>query len=281
VGATERSVTPADAAELRQLRSRAYGPDADISRDPAAQARLSELEAAIGRRVTSLDGAPRDGAPVDVSDGYGGSDSSALPEGDLAPTGPQIAPTTDSLGHATPHTTSTTRPSGPRMPWWRQPAGWVVGGFLLVAIVGLVSSLPALLPDAPDHTLSVRAAGEGIPRSDRQELNTHGLVSYLGLVADELRLYDDFRGINVWSAPTEYGTTCLFLTTRSQGMWGVACAPPETTPQLELNQYEHELVHRDDQDPWRDMPWGSLIRLRLQGDEVLVWDYPAPASPVE
>jgi hypothetical protein len=103
------------------------------------------------------------------------------------------------------------------------------------------------------------------------------MVSYLGLVAEELRLHEDFRGINIWSAPTEFGTTCVFLTTRSQGMWGTGCAPPETEPEVHLNQYANELVHRDEQDPWRGMRWGSLIRFRLHGDEVLVWEYPAPA----
>ena len=39
------SLSP-DENELRELRARAYGPNADIQSDPAALARLSELEAA-------------------------------------------------------------------------------------------------------------------------------------------------------------------------------------------------------------------------------------------
>ena len=40
------SVESAESDELQRLRRRAYGPDADIAGDAAAQARLSELEAA-------------------------------------------------------------------------------------------------------------------------------------------------------------------------------------------------------------------------------------------
>ncbi|HEX5857549.1 MAG TPA: hypothetical protein VFY91_05510 [Microbacterium sp.] len=56
----ERSVAPADAGELQRMRWRAYGPDADIARDPAAQAGMSELEAAIGQRVLALAGGQPD-----------------------------------------------------------------------------------------------------------------------------------------------------------------------------------------------------------------------------
>ena len=37
----------ASAAELRRLRARAYGPDADLLEDPAASSRLMELEAQL------------------------------------------------------------------------------------------------------------------------------------------------------------------------------------------------------------------------------------------
>jgi hypothetical protein len=44
----------ADSDELERLRRRAYGPDADIVGDVAAQARLSELEAAQRRQLTPV-----------------------------------------------------------------------------------------------------------------------------------------------------------------------------------------------------------------------------------
>ena len=51
--------------ELQRLRRRAYGPDADIAGDVAAQARLSELEAAQRRQLTPVvDAAALVAAPV-------------------------------------------------------------------------------------------------------------------------------------------------------------------------------------------------------------------------
>jgi len=46
---TASGLTSAEAAELRTLRSRAYGPRADITADPVALARLRELESAAAR----------------------------------------------------------------------------------------------------------------------------------------------------------------------------------------------------------------------------------------
>ncbi len=48
------SVELEEADELERLRRRAYGPDADIAGDAAAQARLSELEAAQRRQPTPV-----------------------------------------------------------------------------------------------------------------------------------------------------------------------------------------------------------------------------------
>ncbi|MGU3643343.1 hypothetical protein ACLBXX_00125 [Microbacterium sp. C23T] len=52
---TEGSSRPSDnARELAELRARAYGPDADIAVDPAAMARLAELEAAHLSAATAM-----------------------------------------------------------------------------------------------------------------------------------------------------------------------------------------------------------------------------------
>ena len=50
--------------ELERLRRRAYGPDADIAGDAAAQARLSELEAAQRRQLTPVGDAAGVPAPI-------------------------------------------------------------------------------------------------------------------------------------------------------------------------------------------------------------------------
>ena len=59
------SVEFEQADELERLRRRAYGPDADIARDAAAQARLSALEAAQRRQATPVgDAATGVAAPI-------------------------------------------------------------------------------------------------------------------------------------------------------------------------------------------------------------------------
>ncbi|AYG03320.1 hypothetical protein [Gryllotalpicola protaetiae] len=55
-----------DESELRELQSRAYGPDADIHLDPVALIRLRELEGKVGGQVGARPAAdaPGPGAPV-------------------------------------------------------------------------------------------------------------------------------------------------------------------------------------------------------------------------
>ena len=65
--------------ELRALRARAYGPDADIDADPAARARLAELESSA-RAATSAS-EPARPTPADVP----GLDNGQAPEDALAP----------------------------------------------------------------------------------------------------------------------------------------------------------------------------------------------------
>lgn len=65
-------------AELRALRARAYAPGADIADDPAALARLTELEARRRERAEPAVGAPRGPAPV-------ADEASSPSEDDAAP----------------------------------------------------------------------------------------------------------------------------------------------------------------------------------------------------
>jgi len=257
VDTTGQSVTTGIAAELQRLRRRAYGPDADIAGDPVAQARLAALERAIGRATPPL------GTGVDEAD-----DGEPTPAQGASVHAPSPAPMQEpALGRRG------IDQSVP--PWWRRPDVLAFAAALLLVCAGIVVGMPGALPRAPAEILHIRAESAGVPPADRAELDAAGSLSHLALIDDGLRLYEDFRGINVWSAPTVHGTTCLLLTTRSQGLWAVACAPSETDPRIELNKYGSVLVHRDEEDPWHGMPFGSLIRVELRGDTVLVWDYPA------
>ncbi|MGC5222549.1 hypothetical protein ACPW96_08100 [Micromonospora sp. DT81.3] len=254
---TGQSVTPGIAAELQRLRRRAYGPDADIAGDPAAQARLAALETTIGRTTPPLRTGDDDADDAEPTPARAASVQAASPR-------PIEEPALGRRG---------IDESAP--PWWRRRDILALAAALLLICAGILVGMPGALPPVPAETLHIRAESAGVPSAHRAELDAAGSLSHLALVDDGLRLYEDLRGINVWSAPTVHGTTCLLLTTRSQGLWAVACAPSETEPRIELNKYGSVLVHRDEEDPWHGMPFGSLIRVELRGDTVLVWDYPA------
>ena len=51
------------------------------------------------------------------------------------------------------------------------------------------------------------------PATDR-----HGVLESFGISPDELRRYDDFDGLNIWSGESRYGMACLFVAVPVQGI---------------------------------------------------------------
>lgn len=143
---------PSDAdREFYELRSRAYGPDPDISVDPPALARLRELEAANRAEVNSLPVAPA---------GESAADSEA--PADAAP-----------IEHPVPK--------------WRR-LGWVGGALVLAG--GIVTTTLMLSGPRPEATLyptraavddQVRELVEGVPMLLVEASTLRGYGSYLGL----------------------------------------------------------------------------------------------------
>lgn len=143
---------PSDAdREFYELRSRAYGPDPDISVDPPALARLRELEAANRAEVNSLPVAPASESAAD-------SETPA----DAAP-----------IEHPVPK--------------WRR-LGWVGGALVLAG--GIVTTTLMLSGPRPEATLyptraavddQVRELVEGVPMLLVEASTLRGYGSYLGL----------------------------------------------------------------------------------------------------
>lgn len=46
----------------------------------------------------------------------------------------------------------------------------------------------------------------------------HGTLDAHGISPDELRRYEDFQGLNVWSGESRYGVTCLLVAVPVQGL---------------------------------------------------------------
>ncbi|MGC5171012.1 hypothetical protein ACLQ2Q_10195 [Microbacterium sp. DT81.1] len=262
--------------ELERLRERAYGPDADIAQDAAAQARLSELEAA--RRLSIIapvpevprggDAAPASGpahgsifmatgpagAPLPVDAHLESGPGARLEEG--------AGPVTTSVGASAPAAAVAGAPTGlAATPWWRRRR-WLamIGGG--VAAVLLVAAVVSSLAPRPDFVLQLQG-----PAGDEQEItDMNSSITWLGLDPEQLLRFEDFRGFRVWSGPTQYGTDCLIISRVDQGLAALGCSPAGLATIADLQRYSGVT-----DEVFADMPTGSMIRFVLDGDRVEVF----------
>lgn len=138
-------VDAADRAELDELRRRAYGPGADIDGDPAASARLAQLEeAALHEREAALP------APELVGAAVGGDH----PPAPLAarPAGPGTLPEPD----GPPTDAAATAPTKPRRLRWTAVAA--VAAVAVALAVGLPRVLSPAEPAAVEVPITPREA---------------------------------------------------------------------------------------------------------------------------
>ena len=270
------STESAESDELQRLQRRAYGPNADIAGDAAAQARLSELEAAQREQLSPAVDAARVAA--------------RLPE------------------------RSPTEPRWHRRRWLAIVGGGIVALALIGALIvwrsQLLASEPASIPTdsstatmlpipdggvqpgapddglaplpvpddgvqpgapddgrAPDYVLELKSFGaEAVQPKD-----LHGTLDSLGLSSDQIVRYQDFRGLGVWSGESRSGMACLLLAHPGQGLReGIgdeACSPEGVDPiaQLRLGSGSTGPGFLD------GLPIGSLLRFELKGDRVYVY----------
>jgi hypothetical protein len=258
--------------ELERLRRRAYGPDADIAGDPAAQARLLELEAARRRRPTSVvevggrfptdDGSAPDPAPVRAAP----PSAAGSPPSEEAPT----EPAQDAVPAPGPeHSLDGVHPAA----WRRQRKlvilGAAVAVFAVVGIQALVGSVASTSPPPRDYVLTPDYDGVGadyvlaqIP-GGTEPPDPHGTLDRLGLTAGDLRRYQNFQQLGVWSGESRFGVTCLIVARPDQalsdGIGTEGCSPAGVDTPADL------LVLNS---PTRD-----LVRFVLKGDYVAVYVY--------
>ncbi|HEY9308640.1 MAG TPA: hypothetical protein VIP82_12645 [Microbacterium sp.] len=283
--------------ELERLRRRAYGPDADIAGDAEAQGRLAELEAGRRRQMTAMDAAEapapvRERVPVAATaDEPRAASTSILPAVDAAFNENVPAPgsVTEQDPRGTPASIRTHAP-----PWLRRRRGLALLGAAIAAI-GLVAgylagtsqllapvftplpteSSTANMPPVPDRfpqglylplaheILALRSVGEGADRPNDQ----HGVLESLGISPDELRRYEDFDGLNIWSGESRYGMACLFVAVPVQGIRegysAEGCTPEGFDTTAELPQQGTM----------------SFMRFVLREDHVSVYVYERTADP--
>ncbi|MCH6230421.1 hypothetical protein MK786_06685 [Microbacterium sp. CFH 31415] len=200
--------------ELRMLRARAYGPAADILDDPAALARLRELE---GRAQTPNPAATDAGpAPAAMDADPAAATAATDPAPGLTATdaAPVVAASVSGAS-ATTAVATEDKPGRRRRRIWPWLAA--VGGAGLVVGAVLATAIPVL----PGNRVAVLAtASEAEWNSD-----------LFGPMQDGSVVFEDFRDLtvvevrNAWGQPeSDRSTTCVFVYSDQGMMLTMGCA---------------------------------------------------------
>lgn len=291
-------------AELRALRERAYGPDADIHRDPAAMQRLRELEDgervrpesaaspdidAMRGRFDDRAGAPRrvgragvaaDGpVAAGVQAAYSADPPVAAEAGEPAPVVEASAPTHPAPAPGTPEQDGGTdaaettaagdvaagKPADSK-PWWRRrmPLLWA-GSVVAAALLGAAIAVSAQTIAAGQVAVLSEDADSAWPEGFFSPQPEGGAA------------FEDFHGLTPVRVPQEMGpdgtiSDCLYvLVSPSSGMLGAGCSAgtfPATAAILVTEQAPGELLERFEP--------GTALQFVLDGSQVRVY----AAAPV-
>ena len=203
----------ASVRELDALRRRAYGPGADIERDPQALRRLAQLEAAAHAGAD----------PVSAGEGAGATEPNRRAE----------------RGGSVSFKSAAT---------------------VLAAIIAIVIAA-STLPVSPANVVLTPARLSG---QDRQDLIDEVDLLSLGMQGAQLRAYERFDDLAVWSAADPRGTACLLVQHADEAL-RVVCASEPLLPALDLRV--GDAVQPDEVG---HLPIGSSIRFLLQDQRVEV-----------
>jgi hypothetical protein len=225
--------------ELNELRRRAYGPHPDIQADPAALARLTELEAA--RRAD-----PPDGADTGIREPAAAADGA-----------PARTASSEGLPRSLWHRLTATRAR-------RRRSSFVAAGALVVffALAYIMASLDGPDPDATLHPVADEADGAVL-----------AMLGFLGADADHstIRGYEPYRGVEPWFVAERQGLQCFMLIKRSgPSVDGANCVPPGVDLFADTGAWP--LLGDDFIE---GLPNGSIVRFHYRGHSVDVFLYPA------
>ncbi|MGY4857736.1 hypothetical protein [Cryobacterium sp. AP23] len=248
-------VLPPDAErELDDLRRRAYGPHPDIQSDPAALARLTELEAAHAGKT--LGG----GHVTEPADG-------ARPADSARPSAADQADPTDGTDPEEEDSEAATRTLWHRLTGSRIGRGLALAGALAV-IIALAFGLARLLVPQPDATLHQLA--------DEADDAVMSVLDFLGTDADlsTVRGFEEYRGVEPWFVVENTGEHCFMIIQRSsRTVDGANCVPPGVEQFADIGEWP--LIGPSFTE---NLPDGSVIRFHYRGDSVDVYVYPTTAG---
>lgn len=267
--------------ELRVLRARAYSAESDIQDDPAALARLAELEAA---HAAALHNVPED-LPAPVPDAARSSDPSAVDQSRVdqpgvaalvagfAPVGdgPQESSVTVTGVPATTSARAMVASFRDRLIATRSRRIGLVAGAAVAVLVIAYAVVWVVVPH-PDATLR---PVDALP--DSQVYRLLAFAEVLEMDASTLRAYETYRGVEPWSTEDAYGNPCLFvIEPSSDNLLEATCAPPGGELYADIGAWPY----------WGDdfgegLPAGTVIRFHLNGDQVDAYVYPGPETETE
>lgn len=242
-------LSPARSQELADLRRRAYGPNADIQRDPIAQRRLYELEQlarpAADEPVHESEVARQEVLPPPgVGDEASDSPDSTEPEPSVAVEEAAVAP---------PATAA-------RRSWWRRIPLWAVAAVVGLGVgLALGLSWPTSSEPPPDLTLDVEPGGGEKGAGFRENLD------YWGVDPSTVVPHEPFDAIQVWTARAVDESRCLLLSFDG-GFLSATCSGAGLDPVLDFTVYDGMSLELE-----TPLPIGTVIRFVGREGHVDVW----------
>ena len=234
--------------ELNDLRARAYGPDSDIHTDPAARARLIELEAAhlsIPATTPHVDSSLTPAADV----GQPAAATTVVTPPDRAKPSDELRSNT----HPTMPSKRDARSLGHNATWMRRLALVVGASVAAVTVFFALTWLVGPHPDATQHPIP----------AETEFWVANPLIDQ-GVDNSTLHQYQSYRDVKLWSVTDERGYLCLAAWEQGlSGLFEFQCAPPGIEPLVDL---EAEPEGFGD---W--LPEGSFVRFQLHGARVDVY----------
>lgn len=264
-------LSPERSRELEILRRRAYGPEADIVLDPAAQQRLRELEDLARRAMAAPDsteerGRDQPGADDAAGVALGGAASAApAPEG-AARDMPAPGDARSRRDPAERSATDDPRADSPvkvRRSGWKRIPLWTVTAVAGIAI-GLAVGLtwPTDSEPPPDLTLGIDPNGGDRGAGFAENLD------YWGVDQGSVVPHESFDVIQVWTAFGVDGSRCLLLS-HDGSFLSATCTGAGLDPVLDFTVFDGMSLDLDE-----SLPVGTVIRFLGHEGSVDVWVRP-------
>lgn len=262
--------------ELRLLRARAYSAESDIQDDPAALARLAELEAA---HAAALHGVAED-LPAPAPDASRSHDPFPAERFGVAGLVAGFAAADDG-----PHESSVTVTGVPDTKSARAVAAslrdWLIatrsrriGLIAGAAVAVLVIAYAAVWVVVPRPDATLRPV-DALP--DSQVYRLAAFAEVLEMDTSTLRAYETYRGVEPWSTEDRYGNPCLFvIEPSSDNLLGAVCTPPGAELYADIGAWPYSADHFAE-----GLPAGTVIRFHLNGNQVDAHVYRGPEMETE